>query len=93
VGELAIQDNLSSGVIADLFVSQQRDQALLERSKAAFDFSFGLTSSPDEPGLRVKGERWRGLVGLQGLTAVARRTEASAPICLIARSGLWGRRS
>jgi hypothetical protein len=41
VGDLTIQDNLSSGIIADLFVGQQRDQALLEGSKAAFDFSFG----------------------------------------------------
>jgi len=50
VGELAIQDNLSSGVIADLFVSQQRDQALLERSKAAFDFSFGLRAGCHQMG-------------------------------------------
>src|SRR5580692_707260 len=42
VGDLAIQDELSGGVIADLFVSQQRDQPLLEGSKAAFDFAFGL---------------------------------------------------
>jgi len=29
VGQLAVQDHLSCGVIADVFVSQERDQALL----------------------------------------------------------------
>lgn len=50
VGDLAIQDHLSSGVIAGLFVSQQRDQALLQGSKAAFDFSFGLWAGGHQMG-------------------------------------------
>ena len=42
VSDLAIEHDLSSGVIADVFVSQQGDQALLQGSKAAFDLAFGL---------------------------------------------------
>jgi hypothetical protein len=56
VGDLAIQDDLSGGVIADLFVSQQRHQALLQGSKAAFDFAFGLRAGGDQMGHAQGGE-------------------------------------
>jgi hypothetical protein len=56
VGDLAVQDNLSSGVIADLFVSQQRDQALLEGCEAAFDFAFGLWAGGHQMGHAQGGE-------------------------------------
>ena len=56
VGDLAIQDNLSSGIIADLFVSQQCYQALLEGSKAAFDFAFGLWAGGHQMGHSQGGE-------------------------------------
>src|ERR1700722_14753652 len=36
VSDLAIEHDLSSRVVADVFVSQERDQALLQGSKAAF---------------------------------------------------------
>ena len=48
VGELAVQDDLRGGVIADAFVSQERDQALLQGAKAAFDFAFGLRAGGDQ---------------------------------------------
>ena len=50
VGDLAIQDDLSGGVIADVLVSQQRHQALLQGAKAAFDFTFGLWAGGDQMG-------------------------------------------
>ena len=56
VGDLAVQDDLSGGVIADVFVSQERDQALLEGAKAAFDFAFGLRTGGDEMGYAQGGE-------------------------------------
>ena len=56
VGDLAIQDDLGGGVIADLFVSQQRDQALLQSAKAAFDFAFGLRAGGDQMGHAQGGE-------------------------------------
>lgn len=56
VGDLAIQDNLSRGVIADVFVSQERYQALLQGSKAAFDFAFGLRAGSDQMGDAQGGE-------------------------------------
>ena len=48
MGDLAIQDNLSRGVIADVFISQERYQALLQGSKAAFDLAFGLRAGGDQ---------------------------------------------
>jgi len=56
VGDLAIQDNLSSGVIADVFISQECYQALLQGSKAAFDFAFGLRAGSDQMGHAQGGE-------------------------------------
>ena len=50
VGHLAIQDDLSGGVIADAFVGQERDQALLQGAKAAFDLAFGLRARGDQMG-------------------------------------------
>ncbi len=50
VGDLAIQDSLSNGVIANLFVSQQGDKALLDGSKAAFAFVFGLGAGGHQMG-------------------------------------------
>jgi hypothetical protein len=48
VGDLAIQDHLSCGVIADAFLGQERYQALLQGSKAAFDLAFGLRAGGDQ---------------------------------------------
>jgi hypothetical protein len=56
VGDLAIQDKLSRGVIADVFISQERHQALLQGSKAAFDFAFGLRAGSDPRGHAQGGE-------------------------------------
>ena len=56
VGDLAVQDDLSGGIIVDVFVSQERDQALLEGAKAAFDFAFGLRTGGDEMGYAQGGE-------------------------------------
>ncbi len=56
VGHLAVQDDLSGGVIADVFVSQERDQALLQGAKAAFDFTFGLRAWGDQMGHAQGGE-------------------------------------
>ena len=56
VGDLAIQDNLSGGVIADVFISQERYQALLQGSKAAFDLAFGLWAGGDQMGHPQGGE-------------------------------------
>jgi hypothetical protein len=56
VGDLAIQDDLSGGVIGDVFVSQERHQALLQGSKATFDFAFGLRAGSDQMGYPQGGE-------------------------------------
>ena len=56
VGDLAIQDNLSGGVIVDVFISQERYQALLQGSKAAFDLAFGLWAGGDQMGHTQGGE-------------------------------------
>jgi hypothetical protein len=48
VGDLAIQNDLSGGVIADVFVSQERHQTQLQGAKAAFDFAFGLRAGGDQ---------------------------------------------
>ena len=56
MGDLAIQDKLSSGVIADVFISQEGYQALLQGSKAAFDFAFGLRAGSDQMGHAQGGE-------------------------------------
>ncbi len=56
VGDLAIQDDLRGGVIANVFVSQQCYQALLQSPKAAFDFAFGLRAGSDPMGHTQGGE-------------------------------------
>ena len=50
VGHLAVQDDLGGGVIADLLVSQERHQALLQGAKAAFDLAFGFRAWGDQMG-------------------------------------------
>ena len=56
MGDLALQDDLSRGVITDVFVSQERYQALLQGSEAAFDFAFGLRARGDQMGHAQGGE-------------------------------------
>ena len=56
VGQLAVQHDLSGGVIGDLFVSQERYQALLQSSKTAFDFAFGLRTGGHQVGHSQGGE-------------------------------------
>ena len=56
MGHLAIQDNLSGGVIADAFESQEGDQALLQGAEAAFNFAFGLRARSDEMSHAQGGE-------------------------------------
>ena len=56
VSDLAIEHDLSSGVIADVFVSQQGDQALLQGSKAAFYFAFSLRAGSHQMGHPKGGE-------------------------------------
>jgi len=50
VGDLAIEHDLSGGIIADLFVGKQCDQALLQGAKAAFNLAFGLRAWRDQVG-------------------------------------------
>jgi len=56
MGHLAVQDDLSGGIIADVFVSQERDQALLQGTKAAFDFALGLRAWGNQMGRAQGGE-------------------------------------
>lgn len=55
-GHLAVQHELSGRVIADLFISQERDQAFLQRAKTAFDLTFGLRARGDQMGHPQGGE-------------------------------------
>ena len=56
VGDLAIQDDLSGRVIADVFIGQQRHQTLLQGSETTFDFAFGLRAGGDQMGHAQGGE-------------------------------------
>jgi len=56
VSDLAIEHDLSSGVIADVIISKQRDQSLLQGSKAAFNLTFGLRAGGDQMGHAQGGE-------------------------------------
>ena len=56
VGDLAIQDDLSGRVIADVFIGQQRHQTLLQGSETTFDFAFGLRARGDQMGHAQGGE-------------------------------------
>jgi hypothetical protein len=56
VGDLAIQHDLSGGVIAHAFIGQERHQALLQGAKAAFDFALGLRARSDQMGHAQGGE-------------------------------------
>src|SRR6266850_2358101 len=56
VGDLAIQYGLGGGVISDVFVSQERYQAQLQSSKAAFDLAFGLWAGGNQMGDAQGGE-------------------------------------
>src|ERR1035437_5775124 len=55
-GDLAIQDDLRGGVIADVFLSQERHQARLQGAKAAFDFAFGLRAGGGQMSYPQGGE-------------------------------------
>ena len=48
VSDLAVQDHLRGGVIADVLIGQERHQALLQGSKATFDLAFGLRAGGDQ---------------------------------------------
>jgi len=56
VGDLAIQYGLGGWVISDVFVSQERYQAQLQSSKAAFDLAFGLWAGGNQMGDAQGGE-------------------------------------
>jgi hypothetical protein len=56
VGDLTIQYDLGGGVTADPFISQERDQALLQGAKATLDFAFGLRAGGDQMGHAQGGE-------------------------------------
>lgn len=79
VGHLAIQDRLSGGLIAAVFVSQQRYQGLLEGGEAAFELAFGLRTGSDQVGHAQGG---KGALELQtripviGHGSVAKKAEA-----------------
>ena len=79
MGDLAIQDKLSSGVIADVFISQEGYQALLQGSKAAFDFAFGLRAGSDQMGHAQGGEgalKLGGGIPIIGHGIMAKKAEA-----------------
>ena len=61
MGDLAIQDDLRGGVIADVFISQERHQARWQGAKAAFDFAFGLRAGGDQMSYPQGGEGAREL--------------------------------
>jgi len=56
VSDLSVQHDLSGGVVADLFIGQERYQTLLESSKAAFDLAFGFRAWGDQMGHAQGGE-------------------------------------
>ncbi len=56
MGHLAIQYDLSSGVIGDVFKGQERHQALLESSKATFNLAFSLRAGGDQMSYAQGGE-------------------------------------
>ena len=79
LGDLVIQDDLSRGVIADVFVSQERDQALLQGSEAAFDLAFGLRAGGDQVSHPQGGEgalKLRTGIPVIGPGIVAKEAEA-----------------
>lgn len=79
VGHLAIQDNLSGRVIADVFVSQERYQALLQGAKAAFDFAFGLRAWGNQvrhPQSREGALELRGGIPIVGHGIMAKEAQA-----------------
>ena len=50
MSDLAIQNELSGSVIADVFVSQECYQALLQGAETPFDLAFGLWTWGDQMG-------------------------------------------
>ena len=45
---LAVEDDLSGGIVADFFIGQDGHQAFLQGSKTAFDLAFGLRAGSDQ---------------------------------------------
>jgi len=56
MSDLTIQNCLSGGVIADLFISQEGYQALLQGTETPFDLTFGLWAGSDQMGYAQSGE-------------------------------------
>ena len=56
LGDLAVQDSLRGGVIADMLVSQDGHQTLLEGAETPFDLAFGLRAGRDQVGHAQGGE-------------------------------------
>jgi hypothetical protein len=55
-GQFTVQEFVGGGVGGDLFVGQQREQAVLEGAEPAFDFTLGLGTGGDEVGDAQGGE-------------------------------------
>ena len=53
---LPVEHGLCGGIMGDLFIGQDGHQPLLQRSKAAFDFAFGLGAGGDQMGDSEGGE-------------------------------------
>ena len=79
MSDLAIQNDLSGGVIADVFISQKRYQALLQGAEAPFDLAFGLWAGGHQMGYAQGGEgalKLRTGVAIIGHGIVAKEAEA-----------------
>ncbi len=69
MSDLAIQNDLSGGVIADVFVSQECYQALLQGAETPFDLAFSLWAGSDQMGYAQGG---KGALKLRAGVAIIR---------------------
>ena len=79
MSDLAIQNDLSGRVITDVFVSQERYQALLQGAETPFDLAFSLWTGGDQMGHAQCGEsalKLRAGVAIVGHGIMAKQAEA-----------------
>ena len=53
---LSVEHDLCGGIVADFFIGQNGQEAVLKGSKAAFDLAFGLRTGSDQMGDAQSGE-------------------------------------
>jgi len=79
MSDLAIQNDLSGGIIDDVFVSQESYQALLQGAETPLDLAFGLWTGGDQMGYAQSGEsalKLRTGVAIIGHGIMAKQAEA-----------------